>query len=245
MRILLKQTEVKADDALGRIYGLLAELGYFAKRGDRYKRTGKLPPAVSSRLLGAVFDDVIIPYLLGDPVKPNYEALFAATALFQGLRVRAAEKLGRGGIVLVAGWLPCGFSTEVAAATGADLVILDEHWEILALEEERMSLLPLELVKVGTEMAPSLYVGFEVGRLEDLPLDKYGRFTLALVCHRGVDVRKAREIAERVYRVTFSGGLGIFADLIAEALGLGRGEECGRGGKTIYKDRDLCITDVS
>jgi hypothetical protein len=154
LRLLLKQGEVKADDSLGMVYQLLAELGYFVKRGDRYRRTNKIPPSVSSRMLGAVFDEVIIPRLLGDSVKLNYEALFAATALFQRLRIKAANRFGKGVLVLVAGWLPCGFSTEISAATGADLVILDEHWEVLSLEEERISILPLELDKTGRVDGP-------------------------------------------------------------------------------------------
>ncbi|WP_053240494.1 hypothetical protein [Pyrobaculum islandicum] len=246
LRLLLKQNEVKVDDALGRIYQLLAELGYFVKRGDKYKRTNKVLPTVSSRLLGAVFDDIIIPHLLGEAFRLNHEALFAATALFQSLRVRASTKIGRGELALVAGWLPCGFSTEISAATGADLVVLDEHWEVLALEEERVSIrLPLELEKIGESMSVSLYVSFEVGRIDDLPADKYGLFSFAIICHRGVDLKRVRELAKRVYRVNFMGALGIFADLISETLGLGRGEECGRGGKIIYRDSDLCITDVS
>ncbi|AET32668.1 hypothetical protein [Pyrobaculum ferrireducens] len=245
IRILLKQSEVKADDTLGKIFHLLAEMGYFAKRGDRYKRTNKIPPPASSRLLGSVFDDIIIPYLIGESAKPNYEAVFAATAIFQPYRVRVADKFGRGSLALVAGWLPCGFSTEISAATGADLVILDEHWEALVLEEERVSILPLELERVGESLAPSVFVSFEVGHLEDLPVDKYGKFSFAVVCHRSIDTRKAREVADKIYRVNFTGALGIFADLVAEALGLGRGEECGRGGKVTYKDGDICITDVS
>jgi hypothetical protein len=245
LRLLLRQGEVKTDDSLGRLYQLLAELGYFVKRGDKYRRTSKVQPSISSRLLGAVFDEVIIPHLLGELIKPNYEALFAATALFQGLRTRAASKLGKGTLALVAGWLPCGFSTEISATTGADLVIVDEHWEVLSLEEERISLLPLELEKIGEPMAPSLYVSFEVGRLDDLPLDKYGRFSFAVICHRGVDVKKTREFAEKVYRINFAGALGIFADLLAEALNLGRSESCGQGGKVVYKDPEVCITDVS
>lgn len=245
LRLLLKQGEVKADDSLGMVYQLLAELGYFVKRGDRYRRTNKIPPSVSSRMLGTVFDEVIIPRLLGDSVKLNYEALFAATALFQRLRIRAASRFGKGVLVLVAGWLPCGFSTEISAATGADLVILDEHWEVLSLEEERISILPLELDKTGESMAPSLYISFEVGRVEDLPLDKYGRFSFAVICHRDVDLRKMREAAEKIYRVNFAGALGIFADLLADALNLGRGEGCGQGGKAIYQDSEMCITYVS
>ena len=245
LRLLLRQGEVKTDDSLGRLYQLLAELGYFVKRGDKYRRTGKVQPSISSSLLGAVFDEVIIPHLLGELMKPNYEALFAATALFQGLRTRAASKLGKGTLALVAGWLPCGFSTEISATTGADLVIVDEYWEVLSLEEERISLLPLELEKTGEPMAPSLYVSFEVGRLDDLPLDKCGRFSFALICHRDVDVKKTREFAEKVYRVNFAGALGMFADLLTEALNLGRSESCGQGGKVVYKNSEVCITDVS
>jgi len=142
IRLLLKQGEVKTDDSLGRLYQLLAELGYFVKRGDKYRRTSKVQPSISSRLLGAVFDEVIIPHLLGELMKPNYEALFAATALFQGLRTRAASKLGKGTLALVAGWLPCGFSTEISATTGADLVIVDEHWEVLSRGGENIATPP-------------------------------------------------------------------------------------------------------
>ncbi len=245
IRLLLKQGEVKSDDTLGRLFHLLAEMGYFVKRGDRYKRTSKIPPSISSKLLGSVFDDIIIPYLIGEAIKPNFEAVFAATALFQPYRIRAASKFGRGALALVAGWLPCGFSTEISAATGADLVIQDEHWEILALEEERISILPVELERVGEAMAASVFVSFEAGRLDELPADKYGKFSFAVICHRAVDVKKARELADRVYRVNFSGALGIFADLLSEAMGLGRGEECGRGGRVLYKDSEICLTDVS
>jgi hypothetical protein len=94
-------------------------------------------------------------------------------------------------------------------------------------------------------MAPSLYVSFEVGRVEDLPLDKYGRFSFAVICHRDVDLRKMREAAEKIYRVNFAGAWGIFADLLADALNLGRGEGCGQGGKAIYQDSEMCITYVS
>jgi hypothetical protein len=245
LRLLLKQDEVRVNDPLGRIYQLLAELGYFVKRGDRYRRTNKIPPSIPSRLLGAVFDEIIIPHVLGDSVKLKYEALFAATALFQGLRIKAASRFEKGTLALVAGWLPCGFSTEISAVTGADLVILDEHWEVLSLEEERISLLPLELDRTGESMAPSLYVSFEVGRLEDLPLDKYGRFSFAVICHRDVDLRKMREAAEKIYRVNFAGALGIFADLLADALNLGQGGGCGQGGRVVYRDSEVCITDVS
>jgi hypothetical protein len=231
LRLLLKQDEVKVNDPLSRIYQLLAELGYFVKRGDRYRRTNKIPPSIPSRLLGAVFDEIIIPHLLGDSVKLKYEALFAATALFQGLRIKAASRFEKGTLALVAGWLPCGFSTEI--------------WEVLSLEEERVSLLPLELDRIGESMAPSLYVSFEVGRLEDLPLDKYGRFSFAVICHRDVDLRKMREAAEKIYRVNFAGALGIFADLLADALNLGQGGGCGQGGRVVYRDSEVCITDVS
>ncbi|MEM3996543.1 MAG: hypothetical protein QXP31_05715 [Pyrobaculum sp.] len=244
IRLLLKQSEVKVDDSMGRLYQLLAELGYFVRRGDRYRRTGKIPPAYASRLIGSVFDDIIVPYLIGDAVKINHEALFAATAMFQGLRTRTANKLPKAGLALVAGWLPCGFSTEVSAATGADLVILDQFWEVLSLEEERISILPTVLER--QEASPSaLFVSFEVGTLRDVPLDKYGKFSLALVCHRGVELDVVREVAEKTYAVSFSGPLGIFADLLSEALNLGKGLECGQRGKTVYKDQDICITDVS
>jgi len=243
LRLLLKQNEVIVDDALGKLYHLLAELGYFVKRGDKYRRTNKASPPIPSKVLGAIFDDVIVPHLLGEGVRPSHETLFAATAIFQGLRARAASKLGKMPLVLVAGWLPCGFSTEVAAATGADIVILDENWEVLALEEERVSILPLELERVLEPVSPSLFIAFEVGRLEDLALDKYGKFSVAIICHRGVDVKKAREVAEKVYKVRFLGALGLFADLLAEALGLGQVGEC--AGKIYYKDADLCIMDAT
>ena len=237
LRLLLKQDEVRVDDALGKLYHLLAELGYFVKRGDKYRRTNKVPPPIPSRVLGAIFDDVIVPHLLGEGARPSYETLFAATAIFQGLRAKAAVKLGKMPLVLVAGWLPCGFSTEVAAATGADIVILDENWEV------RVSILPLELERVLEPVSPSLFIAFEVGRLEDLALDKYGKFSAAIICHRGVDAKRAREVAEKVYKVRFLGAMGLFADLLAEALGLGQVGEC--AGKIYYKDADLCIVDAT
>jgi len=243
LRLLLKQNEVNVDDALGKLFHLLAELGYFVKRGDKYRRTSKAPPYIPSKVLGAIFDDVIVPYLLGEDVKPSYETLFAATAIFQVLRARAASKLGKMSLVLVAGWLPCGFSAEVAAATGAGVVILDENWEVLALEEERVSILSLELERAQEPVSPSYFIAFEVGRLEDLSLDKYGKFSAAIICHRGVDARRAREVAEKVYKVRFLGALGLFADLLAEALGLGQVGEC--AGKIYYKDADLCIIDAT
>ncbi|MEZ0318812.1 MAG: hypothetical protein ABWK05_02300 [Pyrobaculum sp.] len=244
IRLLLKQSEVRVDDSTERLYQLLAEMGYFVRRGDRYRRTSKIPPGYASRLIGSVFDDIIVPYLLGDAVKINYEALFAATAMFQGLRTRVANKLPKGGLALVAGWLPCGFSTEISAATGADLVILDQFWEVLALEEERISILPTVLEK--QEAAPSaLFISFEVGTVKDLSLDKYGKFSFALVCHRGVELDRLKEIAEKTYSAAFSGPLGIFADLLSEALSLGKGIGCGQRGKTVYKDQDVCVTDVS
>jgi hypothetical protein len=54
-----------------------------------------------------------------------------------------------------------------------------------------------------------------------------------------------REAAEKIYRVNFAGALGIFADLLADALNLGRGEGCGQGGRAIYRDSEICITNVS
>ncbi|MEM4891786.1 MAG: hypothetical protein QXH63_02725 [Pyrobaculum sp.] len=244
LRLLLKQDEVLVEDALSSVYQLLAELGYFVKRGNKYKRTSKIPPGLSSRIIGAVFDEVIFPHLIGEGSKINNEALFAATALFQQLRARAVAKLGKGHLALVAGWLPCGFSTEISATTGADLVILDENWEVLSLEEERVSILPLEFDRGGEGPMPSLYISFEVGRVEDLPVDKYGTFAFAVFCHRAVNTRRLLDIAERVYRVNFYGPLGLFADLISEALGLGKAEECGRGGKVIYRDNEICITQL-
>lgn len=45
LRLLLKQNEVLVEDALSSVYQLLAELGYFVKRGNKYKRTSKIPQA--------------------------------------------------------------------------------------------------------------------------------------------------------------------------------------------------------
>lgn len=235
-RLLLRLEEARAGGELALVLDLLADLGYFARRGDRYVRTAKRPPPPGP--LAPLLDQLALPALLGERPQVPARLLHAAASLLQPLRAAAAQRLPRGGTVLVAGWLPCGFSSELAAATGADLVLLDENMEALSLEAERLALLPPAPRGSGAP-SPGLFVAFETGTPEEAGalVEKYGRFTYAVSCHRDPS-RLPPEAAEAVYLVLFRGAAGRLADLVAAALGIPRAPGC---VKPIYADDQLCI----
>ncbi|MBP1449258.1 MAG: hypothetical protein JZD41_04505, partial [Thermoproteus sp.] len=143
VRTSLLNAVIRPDHKLEKLYEILADLGYFVKRGDVYIRTGKVPPDRGDPVVAGVLDNIITPYLAGRQIEVNSALVHSFTYIFQSARIIvASEVLPWGGLTLVAGFLPCGFSSELSAQAGRDLVIADEFQEVLDLEGERVSLLP-------------------------------------------------------------------------------------------------------
>jgi len=244
VKMLLQQSEVKVEGRLAELLDILSELGYYNKRGNKFKRTNKTPPPGASSLVARFFDEVAVPLLLGSKPRIDPEVLLAAISLFQPLRIRALRYFGRGALALVAGWAPCGFSTELASHMGYDLVIADDNWEILSAEEDRTSVLPhAQELKMGMP-SPYVFVAFEIMPMDEIGslAEKYGHFDLLISCHRLI---KSADLAEKAYYVRFGGVYGRIADLISEALGLGKGAKCSALGNVVVSSEYLCIADVS
>ncbi len=246
-RLALMNAAIKPDNRLERLYSILARLGYFIKRGDTYIRTGKLPPDRGDPVVARVVDDIIVPYLLGKSIDQNPALIHSFTYIFQNIRIRmAAEILPWGGLTLVAGFLPCGFSSELSAQAGRDLVIVDDLQDVLDIESERLSLLPVMASPMSSFLAPAVFIALEPSTDMEFIKSKYGNFNTALVCHRNINLKELSGIAEEVIYVYINGVLGELASLVNEALGLGTPPTCDQivrdaGGQIIHNDEEICI----
>ncbi|MFP3291146.1 MAG: hypothetical protein RXO30_01625 [Thermoproteus sp.] len=246
-RLALMNAAIRPDARLERLYSILARLGYFVKRGDIYIRTGKLPPDRGDPTIAKIVDDVVVPHLLGNPIKPSPALIHSFTYIFQGIRVRmAAEILPWGGLTLVAGFLPCGFSSELSAQAGRDLVIADDFQDVLDIESERLSYLPVMASPVSSFLAPAVFIALEPSTDIEFIKSKYGSFNTVLVCHRNINFRQLKNLGEEVIYVHVNGTLGELASLVDEALGLGAPPTCDSvmkdvGGQVIHDDEDLCV----
>ncbi len=246
-RLALMNAAIRPDQRLERLYSILAGLGYFVKRGNTYVRTGKLPPERGDPIVAKVIDDLIVPYLLGKPTDLKPSLLHSFTYIFQGVRIRVAtELLPWGGLTLIAGFLPCGFSSELSAQAGRDLVISDELQDVLDLESERLSLLPIITSPASSYLAPATFIAIEPSTDFKFIASKYGKFNTTIICHRNIEFSNIKKISDEVIYIYLNGILGELASLLNEALGLGKTPTCGdvlreMGGKVIHNDEDLCV----
>jgi len=231
--LLLEFEELKPSPKLRPLLELLAELGVLAKRGDAYVKADAKPPmgekSALSEALGVVLHQLVVPYLASGATATRLtpelkQSLYIYTSIFQTLRIVAAQELLRyGGLTLVAGWFPCGFSSELMSIAGRDVVIVEEREDLLALEIDRLSLLPLATAPVEEELAPASFYAFEVMPLNEVHqlVEKYGKFDTAVVCGRGVDIDTVKRAAEEVYYIHIGDrALSTLNNLVLKSLGL-------------------------
>lgn len=246
-RLALMNAAIRPDQRLERLYSILTKLGYFTKRGDIYVRTGKLPPERGDPIVAKVIDDIIVPYLLGKPIDPMPSLIHSFTYIFQGIRIRiAAELLPWGGLTLIAGFLPCGFSSELSAQAGRDLVIADEFQDVLDIEGERLSILPTMTSPASFYLAPATFIALEPSMDFDFIMSKYGKFNTIIICHRSIIFNNLKKLSNEIIYVYINGVLGELASLLNEALGLGKTPTCNdvvreMGGKVVHKDDEFCV----
>jgi hypothetical protein len=151
---------------------------------------------------------VVFPYLIAGRrvTRLNTElqrALYVYTSLFQNMRIIMVQELLRyGGLTLVAGWLSCGFSSELMSIAGRDVVLVKEREDLILLELDRLSLIPLAPAPLERELAVASFYAFENLPLDDLKavVEKYGKFDTAVACQRG-DLDLLREVAQEVYYI--------------------------------------------
>lgn len=250
-RAALLQASIRSGNVLDRLYDILAELGYFVKRGDLYIRTGKVPPDRGDPIVAAVVDEIIVPFLSRRRTEPRPEILHSFTYVFQDVRIlMASEMLPWGGLTLVAGFLPCGFSSELSAQAGRDLVIADDFQDVLDLEGERIALLPSLASPLSSFLAPASFIALEPTTDLQHIFRKFGEFSTAIVCHRRADFGALRRIASEVYYIRIKGVKGALATMINEALGLGQPPACEDAvkelnGRIFYEDSNVCIATNS
>ncbi|MFB6490031.1 MAG: hypothetical protein TU35_002085 [Thermoproteus sp. AZ2] len=250
-RAALLKASIKSGDALDRLYDILAELGYFIKRGELYIRTGKVPPDRGDPIVAAVVDEIIVPFLSGRQAEPRPEILHSFTYVFQDVRIlMASEMLPWGGLTLVAGFLPCGFSSELSAQAGRDLVIADDFQDVLDLEGERIALLPTLDSPLSSFLAPASFIALEPTTDLRHISSKFGEFNTAIICHRSANFYALRRMASEVFYVYIKGIKGALAAMVNEALGLGRPPACEEAvkelnGRIFYEDANICIATNS
>ncbi|ABO08592.1 hypothetical protein [Pyrobaculum calidifontis] len=231
--LLLEFEELKPSPKLRPLLELLAELGVLAKRGDAYVKADARPPtgekSALSEAIGVVLHQLVVPHLASGATATRLtpelkQSLYIYTSIFQTLRIVAAQELLRyGGLTLVAGWFPCGFSSELMSISGRDVVIVEEREDLLTLEIDRLSLLPLAAAPVEEGLAPASFYSFEVMPLGEVSqlVDKYGKFDTAIVCGRGVDIDAVRRAAEEVYYIHIGDkALSTLNSLVLKSLGL-------------------------
>jgi hypothetical protein len=232
--LLSEIEEIKPSPSLRPLFDFLTDLGFLQRKGDKYKKVEQPPkPRDVSPLAEAVseiFQQVVFPYLVtGRRVtRLNTElqrALYVYTSLFQNMRIIVVQELLRhGGLTLVAGWFPCGFSSELMSIAGRDIVLVEEREDLIALELDRLSLIPLAPAPLERELAAASFYAFE-----NLPLDslkrvaeKYGKFDTAVACQRG-DLDLLREVAQEVYYIKPRDPIISFLnEALIDALGLVR-----------------------
>lgn len=248
-RLAIMNAAIRPDERLEPLYKILLELGYFIKRGDIYMRTGKLPPDRGDPIVANVIDNIIVPYLLGNSFELNTTLLHSFTYLFQEVRIRvASEILPWGGLTLVYGFLPCGFSSELSAQAGRDLVISDDFQDVLDVESERLSLLPIFSAPLTSYLAPAAFIAVEPTTDLSLLQSKYGKFDTAIVCHRLSNIESLRNISREIIYIYVKGVLGELATLMSKAVGLEQPPTCEElstkyGGQIVENDESVCITD--
>ncbi|MEZ0248792.1 MAG: hypothetical protein ABWJ97_05915 [Thermoproteus sp.] len=246
-RLALMNAAIRPDKRLETLYDILTKLGYFVKRGEVYVRTGKLPPERGDTIVAKVVDEIIVPYLLGRPVDLKPSLLHSFTYIFQGLRIRVAtEILPWGGFTLVAGFLPCGFSSELSAQAGRDLVLSEDLQDVLDIESERLSVLPIMSSPLSSYLAPAAFIALEPSTDLQFIKSKYGIFDTVIICHRPIDFSVVKKIGSEIIFIYINGVLGELASLINKALGLEEPPQCGEvvnkmGGQIIHNDEDMCI----
>ncbi|ACB39802.1 hypothetical protein [Pyrobaculum neutrophilum] len=237
LSLLSELEEVKPSQRIRPLFDFLAEVGLMQRKGDKYRRAslpsrGELSPLAEA--VSTLFQNLVFPYVAAGRragrLSPELQrALYVYTSAFQALRVTVAQELmSYGGLTLVAGWFPCGFSSELMSIAGRDLVIVEEREDVVALEVDRLSLLPIASGPLGQELAPASFYAFETLPLAGLGevAEKYGVFDAAVVCHRGADLALLQKIAREVYYIVIRDRqLSYLATAIVEALGLAGNRE--------------------
>lgn len=210
--LLQEIDEVKPSPRVRPLFDLISETGVLQKKGDKYKR-GQAPPVgeVSpiAEAVAELFQHIVFPYPAAgrQAVRLSRElqrALYVYTSAYQAFRITAVQELLKfGGLTLVAGWFPCAFSSELMSIAGRDVVIVEEREDILTLEMDRLSLIPLAPSPPGRELAAAGFYAFEITRLDDLEqvAEKYGKFDTAIVCNRGVDVTRLGGLADEIFYI--------------------------------------------
>lgn len=231
--LLLEVEEVKPSPRSRALFELLAEAGAFQRKGDKYRR-GRSPPEVTelspiSEAVAEIFQHIVFPYLVSGRkatrLSPELiRALYVYTSAYQIMRIEVTQELLKyGGLTLVAGWFPCGFSSELMSISGRDVVIVEEREDILTIEMDRLSLIPLAPSPTGQELAAASFYSFETTSLSGLDelANKYGKFDTAIVCSRGVDMEKIGKIADEVYFITIRDrAIDLFNQALVKGLGL-------------------------
>jgi len=232
--LLSEIEEIKPSPRLRPLFDFLTDLGLLQRKGDKYKKVQQPPkPHDVSPLAEAVselFQQVVFPHLVTGKRMPRLStelqrALYAYTSAFQNMRIVVVQELLRyGGLTLVAGWFPCGFSSELMSIAGRDVVIVEEREDLIALELDRLSLLPLAPTPLGQELAAASFYAFENLPLDDLKavVEKYGKFDAAVACQRG-DLNILKEVAQEVYYIKPRDSAVLFLnEALLDALGLAR-----------------------
>jgi len=233
--LLSELEEVKPSPRLRPLLEFLTDIGLLQRKGDKYRKAQHLSrPYEVSPLADAVselFQQIVLPHIVAGRrvarlTMELQRALYAYTSAFQNMRVVVAQELMRyGGLTLVAGWFPCGFSSELMSISGRDVVIMEEREELVALEMDRLSLIPLASAPLGQELAAASFYAFENLPLNELKavLEKYGKFDAAVACQRGADLNALREAAQEVYYIKPRDSVMLFLnEAFLDALGLTR-----------------------
>jgi hypothetical protein len=232
--LLSEVEEIKPSPRLRPLFDFLTDLGLLQRKDDKYKKVQQPPkPHDVSPLAEAVselFQQVAFPHLVTGKRMPRLStelqrALYVYTSAFQNMRIVVVQELLRhGGLTLVAGWFPCGFSSELMSIAGRDVVIVEERDDVVALELDRLSLLPLAPTPLGQELAAAIFYAFENLPLYDLKAvaEKYGKFDAAVACQRG-DLNILKEMAQEVYYIKPRDSAVLFLnEALLDALGLTR-----------------------
>ncbi|ABL87963.1 conserved hypothetical protein [Pyrobaculum islandicum DSM 4184] len=229
---LLELEEIKPSPRVKSLIDFFVDIGVLQKKWDKYRKGGRVSPQELSPLAEAVstlFQQLIFPYLiLGkkfDRINQDIQrALYIYTSAFQTMRITIVQELLKyGGLTLVAGWFPCGFSSELMSIAGRDLVIVEERDDIIALEIDRLSLIPLATAPIGRELAAASFYAFENMSLEKLGeiSEKYGKFETAIVCQRGADLALLQNVANEIYYIIPRDKIVTFLNnALIDALGL-------------------------
>jgi len=232
--LLSEIEEIKPSPRLRPFFDLLTNLGLLQRKGDKYKKAQQPPKphdiSPLAETVSEIFQHVVFPYLVtGKRVtRLNTElqrALYVYTSLFQNMRIIVVQELLRyGGLTLVAGWFPCGFSSELMSIAGRDVVLVEEREDLIALELDRLSLIPLAPAPLGQELAAAGFYAFENLPLDSLKIvvEKYGKFDTAVACQRG-DLNILKEVAKEVYYIKPRDPIISFLnEALIDALGLAR-----------------------